>query len=395
MNQPPLTGLTVLDFTRVYSGPYATLMLSDMGAEVIKVEHPDGGDDSRQFGPFIGGTSGYFETLNRGKKSVALDYRSPEGQAVLRDVVASVDVVIENFRPGQMAKYGLGYPALSAINPSLIYVSISGHGQTGASAAQGCYDVVAQAMSGLMSLTGLPELPIKTGPAIADAISGLTAAVALLGALWRRERTGEGAYIDIAMVESVFACLENALAVTSATGNAPVRNANADPVIAPFDVYPTRDGWVAIGVGNDRLWQSFAALLDADCAGEGLHLAGNPRFATNADRVQNYDALLRPIIARWCEEQESASLVKRLHGAGIPAGAVRTMEELARDPQLELRGMLAAIPLDEGETLIVPGSPIHVAGVEKPLIRRAPRLGEHTAGILSRFAVHQEVILGG
>lgn len=380
--KPPLTGLTVLDFTRVYSGPYATLMLCDMGAEVIKVEHPDGGDDSRQFGPFVGGTSGYFETLNRGKKSVAIDYRSGEGQAILRDLAASVDVLIENFRPGQMAKYGLDYPALSAINPRLIYVSISGYGQTGPYAAHGCYDVVAQAMSGLMSLTGLPELPIKTGPAIADAITGLTAAVALLGALWGRERTGEGTYIDIAMMDSVFASLENALAVTSATGHAPARSGNADPVIAPFDVYPTRDGWVAIGVGNDRLWNVFASLLDADCAGEGLHLAGNPRLATNADRVQHYDDLLRPIIARWCADQDAAPLIERLHDAGIPAGTVRTLEELSRDPQLELRGMLHSIPFED-TTLLLPGSPIHIAGVEKPPIRRAPRLGEHTSEVLA------------
>ena len=251
MNPPlPLDGLTVLDFTRVYSGPYATLRLCDLGATVIKIEHPNGGDDSRAFGPFIAGTSGYFETLNRGKQSVAIDYRSGEGQQLLRQLAAQADVLIENFRPGHMLRYGLDCATLRLSNPRLIYVSITGFGPE---VDLGCYDIVAQAMSGLMSLTGLPDQPIKTGPAIADAISGLTAATGLLAALYQRERTGLGAYVEVAMVEAVFACLENALADFAVTRHVPVRRGNTDQVIAPFDSFCTADGWIVIGAGNDRL----------------------------------------------------------------------------------------------------------------------------------------------
>ncbi|GAB4514304.1 MAG: CaiB/BaiF CoA-transferase family protein [Anaerolineae bacterium] len=373
MSRPPtrpLEGLRVLDFTRVYSGPYATLLLSDLGAEVIKVEHPEYGDDSRSFGPFINGTSGYFETLNRGKKSIAVDYRTIEGQRMLAQLAQSADVLIENFRPGKMRAYGLDEPALRPTCPRLIYVSISGFGQFGPYSHLGCYDVVAQAMSGLMSMTGLPELPIKTGPAIADAITGLTAAVGLLAALYQRERTGQGTHIDIAMLDSVFATLENSLAATSITGESPARAANADAVLAPFDSFPTHDGWVVIGVGNDRLWRRLAALIDPA-------LVEDARFATNTGRVMHY-AVLRPIVAGWCSAYTSDALLAHLHAADIPAGAVRSMDELLHDPHLEARDML--LKLSSG--VLVPGSPIHIAGSVRPTPQRAPLLGEHNADIL-------------
>lgn len=371
----PLTGLTVLDFTRVYSGPYATLLLSDLGAEVIKVEHPAGGDDSRSFGPLVGGTSGYFETLNRGKRSLAVDYRAPEGQALLRQLAAQVDVLVENFRPGQMARYGLDAETLRPACPRLVYVSINGFGSTGPAAGRGCYDVVAQAEGGLMGLTGLPDLPLKTGPAIADALSGLTAAVGLLGALWGRERSGVGAHVEVAMVDAVFACLENALAVYSVTGEVPARQGNADTVLAPFDAFAAADGWVVIGVGNDRLWQQLAMLV-------GGGLGDDPRFATQAGRVAHY-AALRPRLADWCRTQPAVALLARLHAAGIPAGRVRSLDELAVDPRLEARGMLAHLTLDDGTALLVPGSPIQIAGAEPPHLERGPRLGEQTRAILS------------
>ncbi|MBK8027310.1 MAG: CoA transferase [Chloroflexi bacterium] len=373
----PLDGVTILDFTRVYSGPYATLLLADMGARVIKVEHPQHGDDSRSFGPLVAGTSGYFETLNRGKQSIAVDYRHPDGQKLLRSLATQVDVVIENFRPGQMAAYGLDYDRLAADSPRLIYVSLSGYGQTGPNAALKCYDVVAQAASGLMSLTGLTDLPIKTGPAIADAIAGLTAAVGLLGALWGRERTGRGRYVDVAMVESVFAVLENALAQYSVTGQIPERSANQDAVIAPFDCFATRDGWVALGVGNDRLWRAFAAQI-----ADGL--ADDPRFRSNADRVAHY-AALRPLIADWCASQPAEGLTARLQAAGIPCGALRSIDELAHDPALEARGMLAHLALADGTDLLVPGSPIHFRDTAPPVYRRAPALGEHSRVLLEQF----------
>jgi CoA:oxalate CoA-transferase len=375
----PLAGVKVLDFTRVYSGPYATLLLADMGASVIKVEHPDLGDDSRTFGPFIADRSGYFETLNRGKQSIAVNYRHPAGQALLRRLIPYVDVVIENFRPGQMQRYGLSYDEVSPTYPGLIYISISGYGQFGPLAQSGCYDVVAQAVSGLMSLTGLPDLPLKTGPAIADAIAGLTAAVGLLGALYQRSRTGAGAYIDVAMVDSVFAVLENALANYSVTGKAPERQGNTDQALAPFDAYMTEDGWIVIGVGNNRLWHKLADLISPT-------LREDLRFETNVGRVQHYQ-VLQPIIRAWCQGRSTAEALSSLHTVGIPAGEIRAIEELATDAQLEARGMLQHITYETGESLLVPGSPIHISGREHPSARRAPKLGEHTLAVFQQAGV--------
>jgi CoA:oxalate CoA-transferase len=371
----PLEGLLVLDFTRVFSGPFATLMLSDMGARVLKVEHPDGGDDSRSFGPFIDGTSGYFETVNRGKESLAIDYRTESGQALLRQLANSVDVVIENFRPDQMARYGLDYATLSHINPRLVYTSISGFGQDSPYRNQGCYDIVAQAMSGLMSLTGLHNTPLKTGPSIADAISGLTATTGLLGALWAAERTGKGAHVDIAMLDAVFACLENALSAYSITRHISHRTGNADTILAPFDSFQTQDGWIVIGIGNDRLWRQFAPLFG---------LENDQRFATNTLRVAHYH-ILRPLIQDACLGQYTSGLLAQLHAQGIPAGPIRNIEELSTDIHLEARGMLTRLTLANGHELMVPGSAIHIMGAERPLPKRAPTLGEHTGQVLQEF----------
>ena len=375
MTQPrPLHGIKILDFTRVYSGPYATRLLADLGGDVLKVEHPQYGDDSRAFGPFIDGFSGYFETLNRGKRSIAIDYRVEAGQQLLRQIATRVDVLIENFRPGQMRRYHLDYETLAALNPGLVYVSISGFGQTGPDAEQGCYDIVAQAMSGLMSLTGWPDQPLKTGPAIADAISGLTAVTGLLAALVGRARTGCGAHLDVAMVDAVFACLENGLVDYAVTRQVPRRRGNADSVIAPFDSFRTLDGWIVIGAGNDRLWQALAQVIDPA-------LAIDARFTTNADRVQNYWAL-QPILEKWCAARETQAALVSLHAAGVPAGPVLSIDELACDPRLEARGMLARLTLASGTPITVPGSPILIAGVESATIRRGPHLGEHTRTVL-------------
>jgi CoA:oxalate CoA-transferase len=373
----PLTGLRVLDFTRVYSGPFATLLLADLGAEVIKVEHPESGDDSRSFGPFVADTSSYFETLNRGKKSIAIDYTTCEGQALLRELAGKFDVVVENFRPGQMAKYGLDQESLRAQHPALVYVSITGFGSNNADSERGCYDIVAQGEGGLIGLTGLPHLPMKVGPAIGDALSGLMAATGLLAALYQRERTGIGAHVELSMVDVVFACLENALAAYDITGKSPVRQGNSDAVISPFDSYETRDGWIVIGIGNDRLWQRFAAMLPGD-------VASDPRFATNTDRVARGETV-HFMIQQWCAQQPSADLLARLHGAGIPAGAVRSVEELACDARLEARGMLVRLPLGDGESVLVPGSPIKVAGMADREYVRGPRLGEHTQEVIEEM----------
>jgi CoA:oxalate CoA-transferase len=368
-----LDGLRVLDFTRVYSGPYATLLLSDMGAEVVKVEHPSGGDDSRGFGPFIGGRSGYFETLNRGKKSLAIDYRSSAGQTILRDLSRDFDILVENFRVGQMASYGLDYTSIAAMNPSIVYASLSGYGQFGIHHERGSYDIVAQAMSGLMSLTGLPELPMKTGPALGDAISGLTLAVAVLGALFRRERTGQGARIDISMQDALFAVMENALAHYSVTGENLARQGNQDGAIAPFDCFAARVQHIVLAIGNERLWAKFLALV-----GESIN---RPEFASNELRVKHYE-VLRPLIAAWCLQFPAETLLQKLHAVSIPAGQVRDMAELSQDAHLEARDMLLKLSLENHQELLVPNSPIHIEGMARPSKKPAPNLGEANAEIL-------------
>ena len=383
MKPRPLTGLRILDFTRVYSGPLATLMLSDLGAEVIKVERPGQGDDSRSFGPLVGGTSGYFETLNRNKKSLAVDFRRPDGQRLLRRLLKDVDGLVENFRPGQMAKFGLDYGSLQDDFPDLVYVSLSGFGQDNPSAARGCYDIVAQAESGLMGLTGQPDLPMKTGPAVADALSGLTAAVGMLAALLGRERGKGGAHVDVAMVDSVFACLENSLAMYSATGQIPQRQGNSDAVLAPFDAFQAEDGWIVIATGNDAQWQALARLM-------GPGWIEDPRFATNQQRLAHSEAL-HAAIQTWCQGQASLVILDRLHQAGLPAGSVRGIDELSSDPRLEARGMLARIALADGSALLVPGSPIRLEDTGKIEYRRGPRLGEHTHVILANYASQAEL----
>ncbi|QPC83962.1 CoA transferase [Phototrophicus methaneseepsis] len=372
----PLEHVRVLDFTRIFSGPYTTLLFADMGAEVVKVEHPEYGDDSRLYGPIIGDTSGYFETLNRGKKSIAIDYRSEHGQQILRQLTPHFDIVVENFRVGQMARYGLDYPVLRELNPRLVYASISGYGQFGDKAHLGCYDIVAQAASGLMSLTGLPQMPLKTGPAIADAISGLTAAVGILGALFRREKMGEGAYVDVAMVDSVFAILENTLATYSATQQVPDRQGNTDAAIAPFDAFEVMDGWVVLAIGNNRLWQRFVSLV-------GEHI-NRPEFANNELRLQNYNQL-RSLIADWLAHHPTETALKLLQEAQIPSGPIRTIDELATDAQLEARDMLLKVQVDDEHLLTVPGSPIHISGASRTNTGRAPKLGEHTSEILAEL----------
>ena len=257
-----------------------------------------------------------------------------------------------------MRHYALDYPTLKKLNPLLIYASISGYGQFGDKANLGCYDIVAQAASGLMSLTGFPDMPLKTGPAIADAISGLTAAVGILGALYRREQTGEGAYIDIAMVDSVFAVLENALSNYTTDGVITERQGNSDAAIAPFDAFKVIDGWIALAVGNERLWKRLVSVA-------GVQL-DRPQFATNEQRLQHYDEL-RPLLATWLHQHTIESALCVLHAEGIPSGPVHSIDELSRDVQLEARDMLLKIQIDETNSFTVPGSPIHISGADRAL----------------------------
>jgi crotonobetainyl-CoA:carnitine CoA-transferase CaiB-like acyl-CoA transferase len=288
----PLDGITVVDLTRVLSGPYATMLLADMGARVIKIEQPGRGDDTRAWGPpFVGGESAYFLSINRNKESVTLDFKHPDGRRLLEALLARADVLVENFRPGTLARAGFGFEDLAVRFPRLVYCSISGFGQTGPKRAQPGYDAIMQAEGGLMSITGSAEgEPYRLGVAIADIVSGMYAAHGIVLALFARERTGRGQLVDVAMLDAVASLLTYQASILFATGIPPGRMGNRHPTIVPYEKFGTFDGTIVIAVGNDPQWRKFCGALD-DAA-----LAADPRFASNPERVANYD-VLRPLLA--------------------------------------------------------------------------------------------------
>ncbi|MEL7490054.1 MAG: CaiB/BaiF CoA-transferase family protein [Pseudomonadota bacterium] len=339
-----LSGVTVLDLSRVLAGPWASQLLADLGADVIKIERPGSGDDTRRWGPpFLTDEQGeatdaaYFLAANRNKKSVCIDIASEEGADIIRRLAAKSDILIENFKVGGLKKYGLDYPALSAVNPRLVYCSISGFGQTGPSAARPGYDYMIQAMGGLMSVTGQPDgapgaEPMKAGVAVADLFSGMYAANAILAALRHAERTGEGQHVDVSLFDCQLAMLANQAANYLVTGAPPQRLGNAHPNIAPYQVYKTADAYIVIAVGNDDQFASLAAAIGAP------HLSEDARFRTNPARVSNREALnavLEPII----EAQTSAALFALLDDANVPAGPINDVAEALEHPQAQARQM--------------------------------------------------------
>jgi formyl-CoA transferase/CoA:oxalate CoA-transferase len=370
----PLDGLTVLDLTRVLSGPYCTMLLADMGARVIKIEQPGRGDDTRGWGPpFLAGESAYFLSINRNKESVTLDFKSVEGRAILDGLLAMSDVLVENFRPGTLEKLGLDYRTLSGRDPRLVYCSISGFGQTGPRRAEAGYDAVVQAEGGLMSLTGSPDgSPYRLGVAIADIVSGMFAANGITLALLARERTGRGQLVDIAMLDSVAALLTYQAGIHFATGQAPQRMGNRHPTIVPYETFAAADGDFVLAVGNDEQWRRF-------CAVAGLEL--DERFATNRQRVGEYDTL-RPIIASRLAEEPRQTWIGRLTQAGVPCGSVRDLGELFDDPQLDARDMITSIEHATIGPLKVLGIPIKLSDTPGSVNTPPPTLGQHTDRVL-------------
>lgn len=370
-----LAGLTVLDLTRVLSGPYCTMMLADLGARVIKIEQPGKGDDTRGWGPpFVGRESAYFMSVNRNKESVTLDFKHPKGRALLDALIARADVLVENFRPGAMTKLGLDYAALAGRHPRLIYCSVSGFGQTGPRRTEAGYDAVMQAEGGLMSLTGTPDGgPTKFGVAIADVATGMFAAQGISAALYHRERTGRGQLVDVAMLDSVAALLTYQSGIYFANDAAPPRLGNRHPTIVPYETFRAADGDFVLAVGNDDQWRRFCGVagLDVDAA-----------FATNRQRVSAY-ATLKPMLDTVLATRTRADWVEALKAAGVPCGAVRDLDEVFADPQIAARDMVATVDHAALGPQRVVGTPIKFTETPSAIRTAPPTLGQHTEQVLA------------
>jgi crotonobetainyl-CoA:carnitine CoA-transferase CaiB-like acyl-CoA transferase len=374
-----LSGITVLDLTRVMSGPYCTLMLADMGARVIKLEHPRRGDDTRAWGPpFVGGESVYFLSVNRNKESVTVDFKDPDGRRILDALLERADVLVENFQPGTLQRLGLDYASLAPRLPQLIYASISGYGHTGPLKDLPGYDAVAQAEGGLMSVTGDPNgPPYRLGLPIADLVAGLFAAQGVLLALLARAATGRGRHVDISMLDSVAGLLTYQAANYLATGDNPPRMGNAHASIVPYGTFETRDGQLMLAVGNDEQWRRFCAAADVP------DLAADERFSTNPRRVTNRDQLW-PLVTRVLKTRDRDDWTARLRQAAVPCGPVRTIGEMMTDPQLEARGMIASMRHPAAGNLRLMGNPVKVSDTPSVEDTPAPLLGQHTEAILTK-----------
>ncbi|HEY0672621.1 MAG TPA: CoA transferase [Longimicrobiales bacterium] len=375
----PLDGLIVLDLSRVLAGPYCTMILGDLGADVIKVEHPSG-DETRAWGPpFVGGESAYYLSVNRNKRSLTADLRVPAERGLIERIAARADVVVENFLPGALERLGISLEALRAANPRLITLSISGMGASGPDREVPGYDFIVQARGGLMSITG-PEAgpPSKVGVAIVDITTGMMGANAILAALYARERTGEGQHIDISLLETQISWLANVGTAALLTGEAPVRHGNAHPTIVPYQVFRVADGDVAIGVGNDAQWRRFCEVIRAP------ELSDDARFRTNADRVRNRAALIA-LLNEHLHDALSDHLVHRLHAAHVPASEVRSVPEVLADAQTFARGMIEVLEHPAIGEIKLLGIPYKFAKTKASIRRHPPMLGEHSDEIRREF----------
>ena len=376
----PLDGIKVLDLSRVLAGPWCTQLLADLGAEVIKIERPGAGDDTRHWGPpwhgeGAGRVAAYFLSCNRGKKSAAIDFARPEGAELVRRLAGQSDVVIENFKVGGLEKFGLDAASLRAANPRLIYASITGFGQDGPYADRAGYDYIIQGMGGLMSITGQPDGepgggPMRVGVAVVDLFTGLYTCVSVLAALFQREKTGEGAHIDMALFDTQLAMLANQASNALVSGKDPPRQGNTHPNIVPYQPFDAADQPIIIAVGNER---QFARL--ADICGHPEWTV-DPRFASNADRVANRE-LIVPLVAEAIRSRSAAEWLEQLERAGIPAGPINRISQALGDVQAQHRGMVRAIA---GVPLV--GSPVRIDGVRADSDLPPPALGEHTREIL-------------
>jgi formyl-CoA transferase/CoA:oxalate CoA-transferase len=384
---PPLAGLTVVDFSRVLSGPYCTMLLGDMGARVIKIEQPGRGDDTRAWGPpFVAGESAYFLSVNRNKQSVTLDLKHPAARPVVDALLDRADVVVENFRPGTMDRLGLGFENVAGRWPRIIYCSMSGFGQDGPRHAEPGYDAVAQAEGGLMSITGAADgSPFRLGIAISDIVTGMFAAQGILLALLARTRTSTGQRVDVGLLDATAALLTYQASYYFATGHPAGRMGNRHPTIAPYDTFPAADGELVLAVGNDAQWRRFSAAI-------GLgELANDPRFDTNAHRVANHDEL-RAIVVERLRASRRDELIAALRSAGVPCGSVRDVAEALADPQLHARRMIEEVDHLSAGHLQVLGVPVKLSATPGAVRTAPPILGQHTADVLVELGFATDAI---
>ncbi|NTS31810.1 CoA transferase [Phyllobacterium sp. BT25] len=386
MPDAPLKGIRVIELARVLAGPWAGQILADLGADVIKVENPAGGDETRGWGPpFITSSEGenlsaaYFHACNRGKRSITADFATPEGQETVRALCQTADVVLENFKVGGLRKYGLDYESLSADNPKLVFCSITGFGQTGPYAAQAGYDFIIQGMSGLMSVTGEPDRePQKVGLAVADVFTGLYSVIAIQAALAHVARTGEGQTIDMALFDVQSAVMANQAMNYLATGKSPHRMGNAHPNISPYEVVPTSDGHMILAVGNDGQFARFCSIVGLDA------LASDPRFLTNRARLE-HRAELTALIRAETAKRSRAELLEACAGNAVPAGPINGIGEMFDDPQIVARRLRLDLEDSHGSTIPSVRTPIVMSKTPLQYERPSPRLGEHSADILNEL----------
>ena len=373
----PLAGVKVLDLTRVLAGPYCTMFLGDLGAEVVKIEQPEVGDDTRAWGPpFVGGESAYFLCINRNKKSVTLDLKSNQAVGLLRRLAEGADVLVENFRPGTMERLGLGERELRAVNPRLIYASLSGFGADGPMKDWPGYDLIIQAWGGLMSVTGMPDgEPTKVGVAIVDIVAGLMLGKAILAALFARERTGVGQKLETSLLEAEVACLINAGSNYLVGGVVPGRWGNAHPNIVPYQSFKSRDSYLVIGVAGEAIWRRFCQAIGM------VGLADNPRFARNPQRVEHRGELI-DILTEIFLQRDTAAWVTLLIDAGVPCAPVQTIDQVFHAPQVIAREMVVEVSHPTAGTLRMAGLPVKFSGTPASIRLAPPLLGQHTAEVL-------------
>lgn len=373
-----LEGVRVLDLTRVLAGPFCSMMLADMGAEVIKIEQPKKGDDSRQFAPFLNGESAYFMNLNRNKKGITLNLKAPEGKAIFEEMIKKADIVLENYRPGTMEKLGLGYETLAKINPQIIYGCVSGFGHFGPYKDRAGYDIIGQAMGGLMSTTGWPDgEPTRTGTAMSDVLAGLSVTIGVLAAFRGREVTSKGQKVDVALVDSVVASLEIINQIYLVEGKNPQRIGNRYESTYPYDSFKASDGSFVIGCGNDKLFGLLCKVMNTP------ELASDERFNSNPKRVQKH-AELKPIIEEWTKDKTIDAVVEMLLAVGIPAAPINTIERVVKDPHIAgAREMFIELEHPKAGKMKVTGSHLKFSDTKTSIRQPAPILGQHNEEVFT------------
>ena len=379
-----LDNIKVLDLTRVLAGPYATMILADMGADVIKIEMPETGDDSRGYGPYVNNESAYFMSINRNKRSMTLNLKSQKGKEIFLEIIKEMDVLVENFRPGTMEKLGFGYEYLSIVNPRLIYAASSGYGHTGPYSKRAAYDAVVQAMGGIMSITGEKDgKPTRVGSSIGDISAGMFTAIGILAALESRHSTGKGQKVDVAMLDCQVAMLENAIARFFVTGDVPRPYGNRHTSIVPFETFETYDGEIMVAAGNNNLWAKLCECLETP------ELIADERFIDNPLRNMNYDEL-RPLLVEPFKMKTTKEWQECLDIQGIPNGPINSIDMVVRDPQVLAREMIVEVEHPVAGNFKMPGIPIKLSHTPGVIRKPAPILGQHTEEILKEYLMYDD-----